>query len=29
MKRVQLAGSTFDVESFLVGMVRELRVDHQ
>lgn len=27
MKRVQLAGSTFDVEAFLVGLVRELRVD--
>jgi hypothetical protein len=27
MKRVQLAGGTFDVESFLVGLVRELRVD--
>lgn len=27
MKRVQLAGSTFDVESFLVGLDRELRVD--
>lgn len=27
MKRVQLAGSTFDVESFLVGFSRELRVD--
>lgn len=26
-KRVQLAGGTFDVESFLVGLVRELRVD--
>ena len=27
MKRVQLAGGTFDVESFLVGLPRELRVD--
>jgi hypothetical protein len=27
MKRVQLAGSTFDVEGFLVGLLRELRVD--
>ena len=27
MKRVQLAGSTFDVEGFLVGLDRELRVD--
>lgn len=27
MKRVQLAGSTFDVEGFLVGLEREVRVD--
>ena len=27
MKRVQLAGGTFDVESYLVGLERELRVD--
>lgn len=27
MKRVQLAGGTFDVESFLIGLLREVRVD--
>lgn len=27
MKRVQLAGGTFDVESYLVGLERELRID--
>lgn len=27
MKRVQLAGGSFDVENFLVGLARELRVD--
>ena len=27
MKRVQLAGGTFDVEGYLVGLERELRID--